>query len=142
MATSGVINGTNFRMYVGGLPVGYATSATMDLSAETLEAIHKDAAGNGWAANTVGQLSGTCSVEGFLNVDASSQYTANAPSALFTLMSNKTLTGCVFKGASGDTKYTFSAYVTSYSLTTPVEDNSTYSVTLTISGAVTQTTVT
>ena len=130
-------------MYVASLPIGYATSATIDITAETREAIHKDAAGNGWANVTIGQLSGTCSVEGFLNEDAGSQYTANAPDDLFTLMSNKTLVGCVFKGgASGDTKYTFNAYVTSFSATTPVEDNSTYSITLTVSGQVAQTTVT
>jgi TP901-1 family phage major tail protein len=145
MATAGIISGTNFRMYVAGLPVGYATSASIDTTAETREAIHKDAAGNGWANVTIGQLSGTCSVEGFMNEDAATAFASatNAPADLFTLFSSKTLVGCTFQGsASGDTKYTFNAYITSYNVTTPVEDNSTYSIALTVSGEITQTTVT
>jgi predicted secreted protein len=139
MATSGVINGTDLRIYVGGTPIGYATSCTLDLSAETRDTIHKDATGNGWAESAVGQLSGSVSFEGFVNEDSSNV----KPDALFTYFKDKTLVGCAFKTAtSGDTRYDFSGYVTSLSQTGPVEENSTFSGSITISGAVTTTTVT
>ena len=139
MATTGVVNGTDLRIYVGGLAIGYATSCTMDLAAELIETIHKDNPGTGWGESTVGQKSGTVSFEGFYNEDSSNQ----KPSNLFTFFDNETVLGCSFKtGTSGDTRYDFSALITSLSFTGPVEDNSTLSCTLTITGAPTKTTVT
>ncbi len=139
MASTGVINGTDLRVYVGGLAIGYATSCTLDFSVETKETIHKDSPGTGWTEVTTGSKSGTCTFEGFYNEDSS----ANKPSGLFALMDAETLVGCAFKtGTSGDTRYDFSGYITAVSFTGPVEENSTFSGTITLSGAPSTTTVT
>ncbi len=139
MASTGVILGTDLRIYVGGEAIGYATSATLSLSSETLETIHKDNAGGGWISNSIGQKSGTVNFEGFVNSDSAAQ----KPDELFTLFNNKTLVGCAFKTAvSGDARYDFSGYITSLEQTAAVNENSTFSGTITISGAVTSTTVT
>ena len=139
MATTGVINGTDLRVYVNGETVGYSTSCSMSLSAETLSTIHKDSPGTGWVSNTIGQKSGTITFESFVNEDSATQ----TPGDIFTLFSNETLCGIAFKTAtSGDTRYDCSGYITSFEQTAPVEENSTFSGTITISGAVTKTTVT
>ncbi len=139
MASTGVINGTDLRLYAAGKAIGYATSCTLDLSAETLETLHKDSPGGGWAEVTIGNKSGSVSFEGFVNEDS----TAQKPVNLFALFDGETLIGCAFKTAiSGDTRYDFSGYITALSETAAVEENATFSGTLTISGAVTTTTVT
>ena len=139
MATAAVVSGTDLRVYVAGLPIGYATSCTLDMSADTIETVHKDNPGGGWAEATIGQKSGTVSFEGFYNEDS----TNLKPDALFNLFNAETVIGCSFKTAtSGDTRYDFSALITQISYTGPVEDNSTISVSMTITGAVTITTVT
>ena len=50
-----------------------------------------------------------------------------------------TVTFGVTTSATEDTKYTGTAWITSLSLTAPLEDTSTYSVSMTGSGALTQT---
>lgn len=139
MATSGIVSGTDLRLYVGGLSIGYATTCTASFSMEVINTIHKDSPGSGWQTNTGGQKSGTVSFEGFVNEDSSGK----KPIDLFTLLDDKTEVGCAFKtGTSGDTRLDFSALVTSVEITAPVEENSTFSGTLTVTGAVTNTTVT
>lgn len=139
MATTGVVNGTDLRIYVAGKAIGYATSCTFDMTAETLETIHKDSPGTGWSESTIGNKSGSVSFEGFYNEDSTNQ----KPSDLFSYFDGETVLGCAFKAAgSGDTRYDFSAIITALSFTGPVEDNSTLSCTLTLTGAPTTTTVT
>lgn len=139
MASTGVINGTDLRIYIGGEAVGYATSCTLDMSADTRDTIHKDSPGTGWAQSAIGTKSGSVSFDGFINEDSASAKVSD----LFTYFDDETLIGCAFKTAtSGDTRYDFSGYITSLSQTGPVEENSTFSGSITISGAITKTTVT
>ena len=139
MASTGVINGTNLRLYAGGQVISKSTSCTMDLTANTLELIHKDNPGTGWSEYTIGQKSGTLSIEGFYAEDGSAQN----PDDLFTWFNAETQIGFSFQTTtSGDAKYTGTIITTGLSFTAPVEDNSTFSATFQITGAVTKTTVT
>lgn len=143
MPSTGVINGTNLRIKIGTDPLAYATSCALDLSAETLESVSKDSVAS-WSSSTVGQLSGSLSFEGFYTEDATiSSDDRENPNTLFDAFAAKTLISWEFSTAtSGDTKYTGSGYITALNFTGPVEENATYSGTITVSGAVTQGSVT
>jgi hypothetical protein len=66
----GVIKGTNFRIYDGTVPLGYATSCSLSMSAETTETISKDSVAS-WAESEVDTKSATLSFEGFASEDIS-----------------------------------------------------------------------
>lgn len=137
MASTGVINGTNLRLFVGSTPIGYATSCTLSLSRELRETIHKDNPGSGWVESEVGQKSGTCTIEALYNEDGTSSNN-EVPTTLADALNDGTkLSATVETGVSGDHIYSFSAYCTEYEVTAAVEENATYSATLTITGAVT-----
>lgn len=139
MPSTGVINGTNLRLYLGGNAIAYATSCTLDVSRELRETIHKDNPGSGWREVEVGQKSGTMTVEALYNTDG----TNNSPDVLFDALDNGTsLTAMLSTEVSGDSKYSFSCFATSFSSSAPVEENATFSVTFEIDGAITRTTVT
>lgn len=138
MATSGVINGTDFRIWVSGEGIGYSTSCSLSMSAELQETIHKDNPGAGWRTFTVGQKSATISVDAFYNTDANSAFADRKdPDDIATLFINETQFEWQFRAASGDDMYSGSGYVTDMSIDSPVEDNSTYSFTIEVNGAVT-----
>lgn len=139
MATAGVVNGTALRAYSGGNVVAYATSCTLDLTRETRETIHKDNPGGGWAEAEVAGKSGTLTVEALFNEDGAN----NSPDVLFAALDNGTLlTMLVSTEVAGDTRYTFQAYCTGWSLNAAVEENATFSATFNITGAVTKATIT
>jgi hypothetical protein len=64
----GVIKGTNFRIYDATVPLGYATSCSLSMSAETTETISKDSVAS-WAESEVDTKSATLSFEGFASED-------------------------------------------------------------------------
>ncbi len=139
MPSTGVINGTNLRVYVGTDAIAYATNCTLSLSAELRETIHKDNPGAGWRGIEVGRKSGTVTVEALYAEDGSTE----TPFDLFTAFDDKTeLTMMLSTEVSGDTRWSFSAYCTALEVNGPVEENSSYSATFEINGAVTTETVT
>ena len=140
MASTGVINGTNLRAYIDTTPVAYATSATLSISRDTRETIHKDNPGSGWAESEVAQKSGTLTVEALYNEDGTdNNYTT--PRTLFDALDNGTKLAMTLEtGTSGDNIYTFDAVCTSYEVSAPVEENSTLSCTFTVTGAITMST--
>lgn len=137
MATSGVLNGTDFRIWVSGEAIGYSTSCSLSMSAELRETIHKDNPGSGWRTFTVGQKSASITVDAFYNTDANSAYTNRKdPDDVASLFINETQFEWQFRAASGDDLYSGSGYVTEMSIDSPVEDNATYSLTIEVNGAV------
>ncbi len=137
MATSGVLNGTDFRIWVSGEAIGYSTSCSLSMSAELRETIHKDNPGSGWRTFSIGQKSATISVDAFYNTDANSVYSARKdPDDVAALFINETPFQWQFRAASGDDMYSGSGYVTEMSIDSPVEDNATYSLTIEVNGAV------
>ena len=137
MATSGVLNGTDFRIWVSGEAIGYSTSCSLSMSAELRETIHKDNPGSGWRTFSIGQKSATITVDAFYNTDANSVYIARKdPDDVAALFINETPFQWQFRAASGDDMYSGSGYVTEMSIDSPVEDNATYSLTIEVNGAV------
>lgn len=138
----GVINGTNLRIYDGTVPLGYATSCTLDMSAETRETLSKDSVSS-WAESEVGKLSGSLSFEGFFSEDVLINAVAvKSIEDIFTKFSGKTAISWRFTtDVSASVVYSGSGYLTAVNVSAPVEENATYSGTITISGAVTQGTV-
>lgn len=137
MATSGVLNGTDFRIWVSGEAIGYSTSCSLSMSAELRETIHKDNPGSGWRTFSVGQKSASITVDAFYNTDANSAYTDRKdPDDIAALFINETPFQWQFRAASGDDMYSGSGYVTEMSIDSPVEDNATYSLTIEVNGAV------
>lgn len=135
MPTTGVINGTDLRAYVGSDVVAYATSCTLSLSREIRETIHKDNPGSGWREVEVAGKSGTLTVEALFAEDG----TTETPFDLFDALDNGTsLSMMVSTEVTGDTRLSFSAYCTSWELTSAVEENATYNCNFEITGAVTK----
>ena len=135
--TAGVLNGTDFRIWVSGEAIGYSTSCSLSMSAELRETIHKDNPGSGWRTFAIGQKSGNISVDSFYNTDANTALVdrkdADDIAALFI---NETEFEWQFRAASGDDMYSGSGFVTEMSIESPVEDNATYSMTIEVNGAI------
>lgn len=147
MPSTGIINGTDLRLFMntgsGAVEaIGYATNVTLDLSAETRDTLNKDNVGS-WATTDIGQLSGTCTGEALYSMPGALLASRQGFSDLFSVFSNKTKVYCAVRTAtSGDKYLKFYAYLTSLSQNGPVEENATFSFTLTITGTVTEDTYT
>lgn len=134
MATSGIVNGTDLRIYMGGVAIGHATACSLDLTRETRETLTKDAPGGGWATAEVGRKSATLSTDGMFSYDTTNKKFSD----LFTAFDNGTLLLLRFTtDETSDTYWEGSGYITSLNLSAPVEDNTTYSATFTVNGAIT-----
>lgn len=123
------------RLYKDGTAIGAATTCAMTVSRELRETIHKDNPGSGWREVAVGQKTATLTTEALYSLD-----TANvAPGTLFDALDNGTL--MLFKfttSVSGDDYYQGSAYCTQYDINAVVKENTTFSCTFEITGAVTR----
>jgi hypothetical protein len=135
MATTGIVNGTNFRIYLntgsGLTPVAYATSCSLDMSRDLRESVTKDSTGGGqtgWRTIRPGQKSGTLSAEGLFAMDADSNANLKPATDLFNAYANGTLITWRFTtDASGDDFLSGSCYITGLSLNAGAEEDSTYS---------------
>jgi len=134
MATSGIVNGTDLRIYMGGVAIGHATTCSLDMTRETRETLTKDAPGGGWGTAEVGRKSATLSTDGMFSYDTTNKKFSD----LFTAFDNGTLLLLRFTtDETSDTYWEGSGYITSLNLSAPVEDNTTYSATFTVNGAIT-----
>ncbi len=134
MATTGVFNGTNLLLKIEGTTVGHTTSCSLSLSMDTPEATTKDSAG--FSEYIGGVKGGEISFEGLIAYDDS----FNAIQAADNLL-NRTQLTCVFGTTeSGDAIYTAEAFLTSVEMSGEMEAATTYSGSLTITGAITKST--
>ncbi|MFZ8961540.1 MAG: phage tail tube protein [Flavobacteriaceae bacterium] len=135
---AGVIEGNSLRAYQGSNPVGYATSATLEMSAETKQRIHKDNPTGNWATVTVSTRSATLNVEFLYSEDTTVNGNTRTPSTdIFDAFAAGTqLTMKMSTGTTGEEEYTFSAYCTSLSINSPVDEDVTASATFTVDGAI------
>lgn len=133
MAVNDIINGTDLRVYNGATAIGEATSATLSVSREMRSILTKDSPASGWVSNKPGSKSATLTVEALY-----SETTTNVqPDVLFDALNAGTVLALSLKTATnGYNFYSFSAYCTSFEVSSPVEDNVSYSATFTVSGAV------
>jgi len=128
MATTGVFNGTNLLLKIGGTTVGHTTSCSMSLSMDTPEATTKDSAG--FSEYIGGVKGGEISFEGLIAYDDS----FNAIQAADNLT-------CVFGTAeTGDAIYTADGFLTSVEMSGEMEAAVTYSGSITITGAIVKST--
>lgn len=134
MATTGIINGTDLRFYIGGEVIGHATSCSISLSMETREILTKDLVGS-YTSAAPGRRSWSGSAEGLLAFDAPGQQVSdlvtafNADTALLLRFTTD---------VNGDTYWEGSVHITGLEVGAPVEDNTTYSVTFTGVGELSQ----
>ena len=133
MSVNEIINGTDLRVYNGATAIGEATSATLSVSREMRSVLTKDSPNSGWVSNKPGSKSATLTVEALY-----SETTTNVqPDVLFDALNNGTVLALSLKTTTnGYNFYSFSAYCTSFEVSSPVEDNVSYSATFTVSGAV------
>ena len=140
MPSTGPINGTDFRLYLDGNAVAYATSFTLSLSRNVNELIHKDNPGDGWREiNTDNTTkSGTVTIEALYAEDGSN----NKPIDLFGHFDQATLlTFSAKTDTSGDSSYDGSGYITSLDFNGPVNETATFSATLEVTGQIASGTV-
>lgn len=138
MPTTGVINGTLMRITLGGDKTIYPTECSMSLSVETRETISKDSVAS-WSTSEAGTKSGTISFAGFYSEDTtvSAEARNSAPDIYALFEAGAAVSWELTTGVTGDTKYSGSGIITSFESSWPVDENSTYSGTITITGAVT-----
>ncbi len=134
MATTGIVNGTKLRFYVGGVAVGHATSCSLQVSRTMRPILTKDSAGS-YEQTAPGQLKATGSGQGLFSHD-----TANyGVDDLFTAINAGTLLLVRFTtDENGDKYWEGSAYLTNVGFDAAVEENSGYSFDMEFNGALTQ----
>ena len=137
------INGTDIRVYDGStnILVAYAQSGTFNVNHSTRDISNKESAG--WAEAMEGQRNWDISLDGayaWVNVGGSA-LTNGADDALNSYIITRTQLTIRFGntgGATGDIYYEGKAYLTSFSVSAPTEDTSTYSLSFTGLGGITQ----
>ena len=138
MATPGLINGTLVALYkdISGTPTKIAnlTSTDFELSKDTIDATNKD--GGDYKEFLVGLSSWTMNAEGIFEEDSSATG-VSAKDLLDDIIAGDPITVVMTSLASGDLKLSGSAVITSFAWNAPVNDVSTFSVSLQGSGELT-----
>lgn len=130
MATSGVFNGTNLLIKVGGTVIGHTTSCTLSISHDIADATTKDSAG--WSEGISGLRSGEISFDGLVDYAD-----ANSAIDLIDLISTRAKVTCVFgTAATGDTIYTAQGFIASIEQTGEMEAAVTFSGSITLTGSI------
>lgn len=117
MATTGIYNGTYFRLFHDGVAFADSTECTMTINAEMRETSSKDITG-GWAAFEPGQKSFTCSTSVLIRT--------TGQNGKFTV--DKLIAGTKFEIVMGndiatDWEMVGDAYVTSVTITATNKEN-------------------
>ena len=140
---NGQLNGTDLQVYVAGTLVAYSTNCSININHSLRSTSSKEC--GGWEENMEGMRNWDLSCDAlyaWLDADGN-PISGLTLSELFTnyihTRASFEVTFGVTTSATEDTKYTGTAWITSLSLTAPLEDTSTYSVSMTGSGALTQT---
>jgi hypothetical protein len=131
-ATTGIINGTDFLVYIEGVAIAHSPSCTLNLTSATRDTSSKTSAGvtnreygkRDWSVNGDGLYQFTTS-HGF--------------SSLFSLYKNRTKVTVRISTETADNKYyEGEALLTSLSATFPKEENSTFTFTFEADGDITE----
>ena len=140
--TTGLVNGTLVALYkdVSGTPTKIAnlTSTDFELSKDTIDATNKD--GGSYKEFLVGLSGWTMNAEGIFEEDGSATG-VSAKDLLDDIIAGLPLTVVMTSNVTGDIKLSGSAIITSFAWNAPVNDVSTFSVSLQGTGALTVGTV-
>jgi len=138
MATTGLVNGTLVALWkdIAGVPTKVAnlTSTDFELSKDTIDATNKD--GGSYKEFLVGLSGWTMNAEGIFEEDGSATG-VSAKDLLDDIIAGAPLTVIMTSNVTGDLKLSGSAVITSFAWNAPVNDVSTFSVSLQGSGALT-----
>jgi len=138
MAHTGLINGTDLIVKIGTDTVAYATSCSLELSADEIDQTSKDS--GGWKDIASGLRSWNISCDALYVNNAAAATTEGFPELTTALIARTAVTVhfTFVTPATGDYVYEGSAILSSLSLSTGVEDQATYSATFNGTGALTQ----
>lgn len=136
MATSGKINGTLVKLYIGGSAFNLLISNELSITQALRAATNKDSAG--WEEVLEGLRGATMAAEGYFAEDATIGFT-NLTAIIVTTRVPATFR--MSSEVSGDKFYEGSCFVSDLSLAHPLEETSTFSVNLKLTGALTEGTV-
>jgi TP901-1 family phage major tail protein len=138
MATTGLVNGTLVALWkdIAGVPTKVAnlTSTDFELSKDTIDATNKD--GGSYKEFLVGLSGWTMNAEGIFEEDGSATG-VSAKDLLDDIIAGAPLTVIMTSNVTGDLKLSGSAVITSFAWNAPVNDVSTFSVSLQGSGVLT-----
>lgn len=125
-------NATAVTLSVAGEVMAHATSASLSISRDLRDSTTKSSLG--WQENLAGLMSWEMSGDAFVDIAATDASMADC----FTLLTTGAAITAVFTvGTAGDT-YTGQAFVTSISADAGVEENTTFSLSLTGTAALVQ----
>ncbi len=130
-----IVIGRNCKAYYSALsPESYneianVITATLDFSADTIEADHRDISG-GWSSISAGSRSGTASIEVMRDWDAASHDALATACSAGTKLLFKILDAAAPTGAG----YKFTAGVTGFSTDEPLDGYATATFSLTLDG--------
>jgi len=143
-AQDGQLNGTTIGVYAGATLVAYGTNATLNINHTTRSTSSKES--GGWEENMEGMRNWDASCDALYAwlTPAGGDITNTTLSDMFTAyIATRTSLSVTFGSKStsgiGWTKYTGTAWITSVSITAPLEDTATFTVSFQGSGALTQT---
>lgn len=139
MATTGIINGTLMRLFKGSTAIGYATSCQMNITAAMREILTKDSPAGGFREVLKGQLSGTLSTEALYAGPGDTSTNVAFDDLFVDLLAGTVLTIKFTTDVVGDNIFTMSAICTSLDLNAGVEENTSYSASFEITGAIVKT---
>jgi len=133
--TTGIINGHNLRLYIGGVAVTKSTSCTMSVSVETRTTTHKDS--GTYEENEAGKISWEMTTDALVAFDS----TQTPQSILTTCLAGTAVTARFSTEVTGDAYQEGSGIITSFTQNAPDNENVTFSITIKGSGALTLGTV-
>ena len=144
MATTGLVNGTLVALYKDtGTPplvkVANLTSTDFELSKDTIDATNKD--GGNYKEFLVGLSGWTMNAEGIFEEETSIGGNLSPKELLDDIIAGAPITVVMTSNVEDDLKLSGSAVITSFAWNAPVNDVSTFSVSLQGSGALTVGTV-
>lgn len=136
MASTGINNATLLKISVDGANIDNLMSNSDDLAMDARDTTTKDSGGDQDLAP--GKKSGTLAFESLFNEAATTNY-----STLFTAYNTRVTVAFIHStGVVGDKKYSGNAYITALSKGGATEDNMSFSGTLSVTGGVTEATIT
>lgn len=138
----GRVSGSNLRVYLGGDPIGYATTCSFSGNTEMTSVIHKDSSGNFEEVDPSTQSWGM-STSAFISEDAAiSSVDVVARTALFTAWRNRTQVVLTWQdGTTGSQLLTGNAYIESIEENAEVNQTGTLTVNFKGDGDIVPTTV-
>lgn len=126
-----IVNGTNLRVYWGGIPFGHATNCTLSFDVEMIELAPTSLSDKEWRRGEPRKLSATINVSALHQIAGSNKAWYN----VFVAATGFTSISFAFQ----DAQHTYSGtgYIQSGQLTGPVAQNAAYSITIFITGEMT-----